>query len=245
MARTGKREQIMQAAEKLFTSKRLHEITLDDIAHEAHIGKGTIYTYFKDKDDLFFQVATAGFEELCDLLERRVVGDAPFEEQLLQACGAITAFFGRRRQLFRMIQTEDARMSLCRSDLQQRWQEKRQLLVEALGRILRKGQLEGLVRSGLSDQTLATFLMGLLRARGRNLGGSKDVIGDDVLVDLFMRGAGPRDAGAHDAGARDAGTHDAGARDAGAQDAGPRDAGARDAGQKAPATPGTTDSPQT
>ena len=200
MAKAGKREQIMQAAEKLFTGRRLHEITLDDIVREAHIGKGTIYTYFKDKDDLFFQVATAGFEEVCDLLRRRVAGDAPFREQLFQACGAISTFFSRRRQLFRMIQTEDARMPLCRSGLRQRWQERRQHLVESLGRILRKGQLEGLVRDDLTDQTLATFLLGLLRTWARNLGEDRDVIGDDLLLDLFLQGAGLRGAGLRDAG---------------------------------------------
>jgi AcrR family transcriptional regulator len=190
MAKPGKREQIMQAAEKLFTSRRLHEITLDDIVHEAHIGKGTIYTYFKDKDDLFFQVATAGFEELCDLLQRRVAGDAPFRDQLLQASGAISAFFSRRRQLFRMIQTEDARMPLCRGSMRQHWQDRRRHLVESLARIVHKGQVEGLVRGDVPDQTLAGFLLGLLRTRARNLGEDKDVIGDDLLVDLFLRGAG-------------------------------------------------------
>jgi hypothetical protein len=129
------------------------------------------------------------------VLQRRVTGDAPFSEQLLQACGAITAFFSRRRQLFRMIQTEDARMPLCRSGLRQRWQERRQHLVEGLGTILRKGQLEGLVRTDLTDQTLATFLLGLLRTRARNLGEGRDVTGDDMLVDLFLRGAGLRDTG--------------------------------------------------
>jgi AcrR family transcriptional regulator len=199
MPRPGRREQIMQAAEKLFTSRRLHEITLDDIVREAHTGKGTIYAYFKDKDDLFFQVATAGFEELCDLLRRRVAGDAPFTEQLRQACGAISAFFGHRRQLFRMIQTEDARMSLCRGSMRERWHEKRQHLVENLGRILRTGQVEGLVRDDLPEQTLAGFLLSLLRTRARDLGESTGVIGDELLVDLFLRGAGRAAPAAHGA----------------------------------------------
>jgi len=190
MTRPGKREQIMQAAEKLFASRRLHEITLDDIAREAHIGKGTIYTYFRDKDDLFFQVATAGFEELCDLLARRVAGDAPFEQQLLQACGAISAFFSRRRQLFRMMQTEDARMPLCRSTLRERWRERRQRLVDSVGGILRRGQEEGAVRDDLAEQTLAGLLLGLLRARARDLGEDSGAVGDEVLVDVFLRGAG-------------------------------------------------------
>ena len=38
MARSSKREQIMRVAERLFTSKRLHEITLDDIVREACLG---------------------------------------------------------------------------------------------------------------------------------------------------------------------------------------------------------------
>ncbi|NJL30924.1 MAG: TetR/AcrR family transcriptional regulator, partial [Phycisphaerales bacterium] len=30
----------------------------------AGVGKGTIYRYFKDKDDLFFSTAAQGFEDL-------------------------------------------------------------------------------------------------------------------------------------------------------------------------------------
>ena len=152
MAKPGKREQIMQVAEKLFVGRRLHEITLDDIVREARIGKGTIYTYFENKDDLFLQVATAGFEELCDLLQNRVAGDAPFKEQLLQACGAVSTFFSRRQHLFLMIQTEDAQMPLCHGVMRERWQRKRQRLVESLGRILRKGQAEGVVRDDIPEQ---------------------------------------------------------------------------------------------
>ena len=195
MARSNKREQIMRVAEKLFTSKRLHEITLDDIVREACVGKGTVYTYFKDKDDLFFQVATGGFEELCELLVRRVAEDAPFRQQLLQACTAITTFFRGRRQLFRMIQTEDARMSLCHGHLQARWAEKRRQLVQSLGKILRKGQSDGLVRHDMPDETLASFLLGLLRSRARMLHDGGINVTDELVVDLFMGGAETTNAG--------------------------------------------------
>ena len=177
----------MQAAEKLFTTRRFHEITLDDIVQEAHVGKGTIYTYFKDKEDLFFQVATSGFDELCDLFRRRVHGDAPLREQLLQACEAVGAFFERRKHLFRMIQSEDARMSLCHGTSSEQWMGKRQQLVEALGQVLRKGQTEGKVRDDLPAETLATLLLGLLRTRARNL--RKNAVRDDLLADFFLNGA--------------------------------------------------------
>ncbi|HUT61086.1 MAG TPA: TetR/AcrR family transcriptional regulator [Phycisphaerae bacterium] len=190
MPRHGKREQIMQVAEKLFASKRFHEITLDEIVREARVGKGTIYTYFEGKDDLFLQVATSGFEDLCDLLQRRVAESAPFREQLRQACQAVSAFFAGRRHLFRMMQTEDARMSLCRGRMHERWTQKRQLLVESLGKIFRRGQTDGLVRQDLPAETLAVFLLSMLRTRARDLRKDGGTVGDGPLVDLFLYGAG-------------------------------------------------------
>ena len=83
----------MLVVEKLATSRRFHEITLDKVAKTAKVGKGTLYHYFKDKDELFFQVATSGFEELCELLKRTIPFDTSFTEELLKACKQITKFF--------------------------------------------------------------------------------------------------------------------------------------------------------
>jgi AcrR family transcriptional regulator len=180
----------MRAAEKLFTSRRFHEITLEDIVREAHVGKGTIYTYFKDKDDLFLQVAISGFDELCDLVRQRVTSEAPFREQLRQVCEAISAFFQRRRQLFRMMQSEDARMPWCGGRTGQQWMEKRRELVSALGPVMKRGQDERLARDDLPPETLAMLLLGLLRTRGRMLREAGMAMDDEMLVDLFLSGAG-------------------------------------------------------
>jgi len=203
MGHSHKRESIMKVAEKLFSDRRLHEITLDDIARRAHVGKGTIYNYFHDKDDLFFQVATSGFDELCDLLAQRVSRNAPFPKQLLQACEAITAFFRRRRYLFRMIQTEDARMSLNRGRLHAQWLSKRAKLTETLGKILEEGRQAGVLRTDLPTEALARFLLGLLRTRGRELQEDGHTVSDGSLVDMFLHGAAHRTAAPGSAG-RDA-----------------------------------------
>ena len=192
MARRGRRETIMQAAEKLFTQRRFHEITLDDIVQEAHVGKGTVYKYFRDKDDLFFQVAISGFDELCEAIRRKVPGEAPFEAQLLSACEAVTAFFERRRQLFRMFQSEDARMCLARGRAHEQWMEKGRQLARVLGEVIARGRTEGLVREDLPPACLAEFLLGLLRTRARpGREGAADVT-TEQLVDLFLYGARQR-----------------------------------------------------
>ena len=190
MPRQDKRNEIMQAAEKLFTSRRFHEITLDDVARLAKVGKGTIYAHFKDKDDLFFQTATRGFEELCELLHRRVHTEAPFSGQLVEVCSQVSKFFQSRRQLFRMMQTEEGRILWCSGPTRERWMERRKHLVEAVSVVISRGVGEGQVRGDVPPAVLANFLLGLLRARARDLAetsGSDE--GLPVVVDVFLNGA--------------------------------------------------------
>lgn len=47
-----KRERILDAAVRVFASKSFHTATVAEIAREAGVADGTIYLYFKNKDDL-------------------------------------------------------------------------------------------------------------------------------------------------------------------------------------------------
>ena len=48
-----RRQQIMVAAKKVFTDKGFSKATMDDIANEAELSPGTIYLYFKNKEELY------------------------------------------------------------------------------------------------------------------------------------------------------------------------------------------------
>jgi len=194
MARRDKRQEIMQAAEKLFSTRRFHEITTDEVAEAARVGKGTIYRYFADKEDLFFQTAMSGFDALCDLVRKKVPGGAPFREQLLGTCEQVGMFFTRRRQLFRMMQAEEFRLAIVRGSVYDRWVAHRRKLVAAVGDVIRKGVAKGIVRTDLPADVLANFLLGMLRTRARDLEDEPDDVRRyEVVVDLFCHGTGRRD----------------------------------------------------
>ncbi len=193
MARRNRRLEIMQAAEKLFTSRRFHEITLDDVTREASVGKGTIYRYFRDKDDLFFQTAMSGFDELCELLQRTTTDRTPFAAELLEACEKVGAFFRKRRPLFRMMQSEESRMQWCRGELRRQWTAHREKLASAMAEVLRKGAQEGSVRGDVAPRVLARILLGMLRTHARDLAESPgEGPSLQVVVDLFLQGAQAR-----------------------------------------------------
>ena len=48
----ARRNMILDAAEGVFQSKGIQQATMDDIAREAELAKGTIYLYYRNKDEL-------------------------------------------------------------------------------------------------------------------------------------------------------------------------------------------------
>jgi AcrR family transcriptional regulator len=58
-----RRAQIIQAALACFTRKGYNNTTMDDVVAESGLSKGTLYWYFKGKDDLFESVLLSFFED--------------------------------------------------------------------------------------------------------------------------------------------------------------------------------------
>ena len=181
----------MKAAAAVFKNRRLHEVTLDEIARHADVGKGTIYLYFTDKEDVIFQSATAGFDEMCGLL-RAIAGEgAPFRERLMRACDQIVVFFRERRPLFRIILSEGERaMESGAAALRQRWRERRRHMTDAVAAVIAEGIAAGEVRNDLPAEILAEYLLSMLRARSWELEEWPESQRSHItVVDLFLNGA--------------------------------------------------------
>ena len=61
-----RRNDIIIAAEKTFFSKGFENSTMDDVAETAELSKGTLYLYFKSKEQLFYEIAKRGEKILED-----------------------------------------------------------------------------------------------------------------------------------------------------------------------------------
>ena len=80
-----RKHQIMNAAERVFTKKGLDQARMDDIAEETGLSKGTLYLYFKSKDDLVIAILDRIFQGVFQQLEAR-------KGSQLSATQAITQF---------------------------------------------------------------------------------------------------------------------------------------------------------
>ena len=46
--------ELLEAARRVFAEKGFHEATVDDVAEEAGVAKGTVYLYYRSKRDLYW-----------------------------------------------------------------------------------------------------------------------------------------------------------------------------------------------
>ena len=61
------RSNILQASIKVFSEKGFHGATMNEIANEVGVSKGTLYTYFKSKEDILNEIWIMSSQKILDL----------------------------------------------------------------------------------------------------------------------------------------------------------------------------------
>jgi AcrR family transcriptional regulator len=69
-SRLATRERLIEAATHLFATEGLHSVTSHDIAREAGVAAGTFYLHFRDKHDIFREIAFEAVQGLRKGLEQ-------------------------------------------------------------------------------------------------------------------------------------------------------------------------------
>jgi AcrR family transcriptional regulator len=81
-----RREEILSAAEKLFFSKGIENTTMDDVAEEAELSKGTLYLYFKSKEEIHWEITQRQFKKMvCDMEKEMDPSKNAIENLLIMA----------------------------------------------------------------------------------------------------------------------------------------------------------------
>ena len=65
-----RRQAILDAAEHLFFKKGVEDTTMDDVAEAAEFSKGTLYLYFKNREDIYHGIYHRGMEVLKTIKHR-------------------------------------------------------------------------------------------------------------------------------------------------------------------------------
>jgi len=77
-----KRQKIMDSAIKILNQKEYYKCPIDEIARKAGVAKGTVYLYFKSKEDLYFSVLINLIDKVIDIAENVQKKGLPAKKQL-------------------------------------------------------------------------------------------------------------------------------------------------------------------
>ena len=186
----AKDQLILKTAERLFAEGHYHEITLDHLCKEAGIGKGTVYRYFEDKEDLYYQVILRGLDELVASVREVAERERDPVEGLRQVARRLTDFYARRHDLFRLMWSEQLRASSRKKKVWKEWRAKSHKMVDVIAGFISKGVEDGVYELGaLSPAAAARLFAGMLRTGSRyrsEMPGGKDWV--EATLDLFENG---------------------------------------------------------
>ena len=76
------RQEILDAATRVFAQKGFSNATLDEIALEAEFSKGALYLYFSNKEDLLYSIFKEKSTAIFQFFENTLTGKSSFQEEL-------------------------------------------------------------------------------------------------------------------------------------------------------------------
>jgi len=90
--REQRRQAIINAGEEVFFSQGYETSTMEDVAKQAELSKGTLYLYFQSKDELHFSIMERGMAILMELMEKRMSNPKNGRETLRELGLALVDF---------------------------------------------------------------------------------------------------------------------------------------------------------
>ena len=185
-----KREAILRAATDVFASRGFFNAQVADVARAAGIAAGTVYLYFRSKDDLLVSIFERTMREALADGQQAVASLRDPAERLRRLARLHLARLGRDRNLAIVFQVE-LRQS---TKFMERFSST--LLREYLGLIraaIADGQAAGVFRGSLNATAAAKMFFGALDEMATNWILSRrrySLEADaDAVVDLFVNGA--------------------------------------------------------
>jgi TetR/AcrR family fatty acid metabolism transcriptional regulator len=185
---------ILEAAVKVFARQGFYQSTVAQIAKEAGVADGTIYLYFKNKDDILVQFFSYRTKQVFDRFRAEVRKADTSLDKLRNLIRRHLTEFQRDRDMAVVYQVETHQNSrLAESQIREMSQMYQNLIAE----IVELGQQEDRIRKDLYVGLVKRFILGAVdEVINTWLHSEKEydlVSMADPLVDLFIRGIGTGD----------------------------------------------------
>ena len=154
-----RRESIIQAAIEVFSKKGFQAATISEIAQRAGVAEGSIYQYFKNKEDLFFSIPIEKTKEFRTQLELHLEGISGAFNKIRKFVWYFLYFFKVNPEYGRILMLE---MRVSKGFVKT---DTYDFLKKSVGHALEiiiEGQEEGVIRKDTDVYILRHLVLGIL-----------------------------------------------------------------------------------
>ena len=101
-----KRKKIFDAALRIFAQKGYHNATIDEIAALSKVGKGSVYRYFKSKEDLLTQLLAEHYDHIIGRISQIFLREHDVLKQIRDMIEVWVRFIEENYIVYQLIQSE-------------------------------------------------------------------------------------------------------------------------------------------
>ena len=157
--KTDKRRQILDAAVEVFAATGFHKSRVSDIAREAGVADGTIYLYFKSKDDVLISI----FEEaMGEMIERAEAAIADLEDPLAQLNRLAVHHMENVEQNKTLAKVLQVELRLSNTFMKEYQPKRLRQYMDIIGRIIEEGRRRGVIRRDVDPRIVRRAIFGAL-----------------------------------------------------------------------------------
>jgi AcrR family transcriptional regulator len=182
---------ILEAARSVFARKGFNAATVDDVAGEAGVAKGTVYLYYESKREIYFAALKFGIEQMYALLNEKLKSVSTPEEKLRTLIAVKLAYFEENRDFFKIYYSELGNICIHPGTIDQDFKALYLEHAKVVESILKDGARKKAIRPLRTEQAafaITEIIRGVVTQR--ILGWSKSKLGHDVdfIFDLIWKG---------------------------------------------------------
>ncbi len=181
------KEKILNETEELCSRIMPHNITLDMIAEGACVGKGTIYTHFKGKDDLFQQLALSLVSRLqAELVAVGFASSGNYMDKILAVGEAFNGFIKKHPMVIAItIFLKESPPWLDISSNQGLFFVE-SIFINMIKNLVKQGVDQGHLRSDIDEENLTVFITAALKPSSLLPG--KNTLPLNTIRELILQG---------------------------------------------------------
>jgi TetR/AcrR family transcriptional regulator, fatty acid metabolism regulator protein len=154
-----RRESIIQAAIEVFSQKDFKTASISEIAQKAGVANGTIYQYFRNKEDLFFAIPVEKTNEFRSQMELHLEGISGAFNKIRKFVWYFLYFFKTNPEYGRILILE---MRVSKSFVKTETYDFLKQSVSQVMKIIIEGQNEGVIRQDTDIFVLRHLILGTL-----------------------------------------------------------------------------------